>query len=201
MKKLGFVGLYLIFLFFDTKHTLWVLVRTASARLFYLLPCSTMFGEAVLPSTMLYYIRRGCSTFYHALLCSARLFYLLPCSTIFGEAVLPSTMLYYIRRGCSTFYHALLCSARLFYLLPCSTMFGEAVLPLPCSTMFCEAVLSSTMLYYVRRGCSTFYYALLCSARLFYLLLCSTMGYLLSLNAFAASKGFNKYILLISSTS
>ena len=32
--KLGFTGVYIIFLNFALKHTLWVLVRTASPRLF-----------------------------------------------------------------------------------------------------------------------------------------------------------------------
>ena len=32
IEKLGFEGVYLFFLIFDPKHTLWVLVRTASTR-------------------------------------------------------------------------------------------------------------------------------------------------------------------------
>ena len=32
--KLGFTGVYIIFLFFALKHILWVLVRTASLRQF-----------------------------------------------------------------------------------------------------------------------------------------------------------------------
>ena len=32
--KLGFAGVYLFFLIFDPKNTLWVLVRTASSRRF-----------------------------------------------------------------------------------------------------------------------------------------------------------------------
>ena len=34
MVKLWYVGVYLFFLIFGPKHTLWVLVRTASARWF-----------------------------------------------------------------------------------------------------------------------------------------------------------------------
>ena len=33
-SKMGYVGVYLFFLFFAPKHRLWVLVRTASARRF-----------------------------------------------------------------------------------------------------------------------------------------------------------------------
>ena len=34
IAKLGFIGVYIIFLIFTQKHGLWVLVRTASARRF-----------------------------------------------------------------------------------------------------------------------------------------------------------------------
>ena len=36
--KLGFTGVYIIFLIPDQKHRVWVLVRTASARLFERIP-------------------------------------------------------------------------------------------------------------------------------------------------------------------
>ena len=36
--KLGFTGVYIIFLISDQKHRLWVLVRTASARRFLRVP-------------------------------------------------------------------------------------------------------------------------------------------------------------------
>ena len=38
IAKLGFTGVYIIFLISDQKHKLWVLVRTASARRFYRVP-------------------------------------------------------------------------------------------------------------------------------------------------------------------
>ena len=44
--KLGFTGVYIIFLISARKHRLWVLVRTASPRLFLRVPIS-MFGAEI----------------------------------------------------------------------------------------------------------------------------------------------------------
>ena len=43
--KLGFTGVYIIFLISAQKHRLWVLVRTASSRRFYKYPQSMFWAE------------------------------------------------------------------------------------------------------------------------------------------------------------